>query len=80
MLGPFWFIISISSSISLIRFFFLDDLSFGECGVLKSPTIISTRGSLCDLSCSFFHKLECSCVCDIDVKNTMPKLVGTLGR
>ena len=45
-----WFITSLSFTVSLFSFCF-NDLSIGESGVLKSPTII-VWGSMCVLSFS----------------------------
>ena len=57
-----WFITSASSSVSRFNFC-LNDLSIGETGVLKFPTI-SVQRSICDLSYSSIS----SCVWGIDAK------------
>jgi hypothetical protein len=44
----FWFITPVSFTVSLFSFYF-KDLSIGESGVLKSPTII-VSGAMCALS------------------------------
>jgi hypothetical protein len=46
-----WSMVSFNSEVSLLIFFCLDDLSIGDSGVLKSPTII-VLGSICAFNSS----------------------------
>jgi hypothetical protein len=48
--------------------FYIQDLSFGESGVLKSPTIIVCNVCF-ELYYSFFNEYGCSCIWIIDIQN-----------